>query len=363
MAVYELKPAKQPPLGERGVIAWIRKNLLSSPINILFTILSIGILYMIIPPLLNWFILDADFVGNKKADCGGDGACWIFIREKLRMFIYGFYPESELWRANLTMGLAALSVFLVASESVGQKIKIATILLLPIIATILLSGGYFGLEFVETNKWGGLLLTLVIATVGIVLSFPIGILFALGRQSRLPIIKTLSIFYIELIRGVPLITVLFMASVVLPLFFPEGMDFNKLIRALIGITLFQAAYVAENIRGGLQAIPKGQYEAAHALGLTYWKQMRLVILPQAIKVAIPNLVGSFISLFKDTSLVMIIGLFDLLSMVKLTANDRDWIGMSTEGFVFVALIYWIFNFTMSRYSKRLEKKLDTNNRD
>ncbi len=363
MAVYELKTAKQPPLGERGIIAWVRKNLLSSPMNILFTLLSIGILYMIIPPLLNWFILDADFVGSKKADCGGDGACWIFIREKLRMFTYGFYPETEVWRANLTMGLTALSIFLLVKESISQKIKIAVILLLPIVAIILLSGGYFGLPLVETNQWGGLLLTLVIATVGIVLSFPIGILFALGRQSRLPIIKTLSVFYIELIRGVPLITVLFMASVVLPLFFPEGMDFDKLVRALIGITLFQAAYVAENIRGGLQAIPKGQYEAAHALGLTYWKQMRLVILPQAIKVAIPNLVGSFISLFKDTSLVMIIGLFDLLSMVKLTANDRDWIGMSTEGFVFVAIIYWVFNFTMSRYSKALEKKLDTNNRD
>jgi len=363
MAVYELKPAKQPPLGERGAIAWIRRNLLSSPFNILFTVLSLWILYKIIPPLVNWFFLDANFVGSKKADCTGDGACWIFIREKLKMFIYGFYPESELWRANLTMALGAVTVVLAALERVPRSVKITAILVLPILSIILLSGGYFGLKHVETNAWGGLLLTLVIATVGIVLSFPIGVLFALGRQSKLPIIKTLSVFYIELIRGVPLITVLFMASVVLPLFFPEGIDFDKLVRALIGITLFQAAYVAENIRGGLQAIPKGQYEAADALGLTYWKQMRLVILPQAIKVAIPNLVGSFISLFKDTSLVMIIGLFDLLSMVKLTANDRDWLGMDTEGFVFVALIYWVFNFTMSRYSKRLEKKLDTNNRD
>jgi len=363
MAVYELKSAKQPPLGERGIIAWVRHHLLSSTFNILFTVLSIWLLFIIIPPLVNWFVLDADFVGTKKSDCGGDGACWIFIREKLKMFIYGFYPESELWRANLTIALGVTTVLLAAIEKVPKILKITSILLLPVASIVLLNGGYFGLTHVETNSWGGLLLTLVIATVGIVLSFPIGVLFALGRQSKLPIIKTLSIFYIELIRGVPLITVLFMASVVLPLFFPEGIDFDKLIRALIGITLFQAAYVAENIRGGLQAIPKGQYEAADALGLTYWKQMRLVILPQAIKVAIPNLVGSFISLFKDTSLVMIIGLFDLLSMVKLTANDRDWLGMDTEGFVFVALIYWIFNFTMSRYSKRLEDKLNTDNRD
>jgi len=363
MAVYELKTAKEPPLSERGAIAWIRHHLLSSPFNIAFTAFSIAILYIIIPPLVNWFILEADFVGSAKSDCGGDGACWVFVREKFKMFIYGFYPESEVWRANLTMTIAFVSIFLIASEKTAKKIKITLILTLPIISIVLLSGGYFGLPHVETNQWGGLLLTLVIATVGIVLSFPIGVLFAYGRQSKLPIIKTLSIFYIELIRGVPLITVLFMASVVLPLFFPEGMDFDKLVRALIGITLFQAAYVAENIRGGLQAIHSGQYEAADSLGLGYWAKMRLVILPQAIKVAIPNLVGSFISLFKDTSLVMIIGLFDILSMVKLTANDRDWLGMSTEGFVFVALIYWIFNYAMSRYSKKLEKKLNTDNRD
>jgi len=363
MAVYSLKTAKVPPIGERGAIAWIRHNLLSSAFNILFTVLSIWILYKILPPLVHWFFLDADFVGDKKSDCGGDGACWIFIFEKLKMFIYGFYPQAELWRANLTIALGGATVLIAALDRSPKALKIITILLLPIVSVILLSGGYFGLTHVDTNAWGGLLLTLVIATVGIVLSFPIGVLFALGRQSKLPIIKTLSVFYIELIRGVPLITVLFMASVVLPLFFPEGIDFDKLIRALIGITLFQAAYVAENVRGGLQAIPKGQYEAADAMGLTYWKSMRLVILPQAIKVAIPNLVGSFISLFKDTSLVMIIGLFDLLSMVKLTANDRDWLGMDTEGFVFVAIVYWIFNFTMSRYSKRLERKLDTNNRD
>ncbi|HGZ69995.1 MAG TPA: amino acid ABC transporter permease [Nitratifractor sp.] len=363
MAVYQLKTAKEPPVKERGVIYWIRKNLLSSTTNILLTILSLYIIYIIVPPLIKWAFIDANFTGHAKSDCGGDGACWVFIREKLKMFIYGFFPEQQLWRANLTLFLGFVTIVIAVIEKVPKSIKIASIVILPIAAIVLLSGGIFGLEYIETNKWGGLLLTLVIATVGIVLSFPIGVLLAMGRQSKLPIIKTLSVSYIELIRGVPLITVLFMASVVLPLFFPEGMDFDKLVRALIGITLFQAAYVAENIRGGFQAIPKGQYEAADALGLTYGQKMRLIILPQAIKVAIPNLVGTFISLFKDTSLVMIIGLFDLLTMVKLTANDRDWLGFDTEGYVFVALIYWAFNFTMSRYSKHLEKKLDTNNRD
>ena len=362
MAVYEVQPAKVPPLGERGAIAWVRHRLLSSPFNILFTILGIAILAMIIPPFVKWAITDANFVGHTKADCTGDGACWVFVYEKLKLFIYGFYPESELWRAKLTITLALGTLF-VLKFTRPRWIKIGMIILLPVAAIILLRGDMFGLPLVETSQWGGLLLTLVISTVGIVLSFPIGVLLALGRQSRLPIIKTLSVFYIELIRGVPLITVLFMASVILPLFFPEGINFDKLVRALIGITFFEAAYLAENIRGGLQAIPKGQYEAADALGLGYWQKMRLVILPQAIKVAIPNLVGTFISLFKDTSLVMIIGLFDLLAMVQLTANDRDWLGMETEGYVFVAFVFWIFTFSMSFYSKRLEKQLDTNNRD
>ncbi len=360
MAVYPIKPSKEPPLLERGVIAWIRKNLLSSPFNILFTILGLAILYMIIPPFIKWAFIDANFAGHTKADCTGDGACWVFIKEKLNMFLFGFYPQDMLWRPKLL--LASLLALIAFAKFVPgwNKVKLFLIVVFPIFGFIILHGGYFNLPVVETSKWGGLLLTLIIASVGIVLSFPIGVILALGRQSKLPIIKSLSIFYIELIRGVPLITVLFMASVVLPLFFPEGVDFDKLARALIGITLFEAAYVAENIRSGFQAIPKGQYEAADALGLSYWQKMGLVILPQAIKVTIPNLVGTFISLFKDTSLVMIIGLFDLLSMVTVAANDRDWLGMETEGYVFVALIFWIFTFSMSMYSKILEKKLDTN---
>ena len=360
MAVYPIKPAKEPPLLERGAIAWIRKNLLSSPFNILFTILGIAILYMIIPPFVKWAFIDANFAGHTKADCTGDGACWVFIKEKLNMFMFGFYPQDMLWRPKLVIGTLIALIAFAKFVKGFNKLKLFLIVIYPIFGYILLHGGYFGLPVVETSKWGGLLLTLIIASVGIVLSFPLGVILALGRQSRLPIIRSLSIFYIELIRGVPLITVLFMASVVLPLFFPEGVNFDKLARALIGITFFEAAYVAENIRSGFQAIPKGQYEAADALGLSYWQKMGLVILPQAIKVTIPNLVGTFISLFKDTSLVMIIGLFDLLSMVTVAANDRDWLGMETEGYVFVALIFWIFTFSMSMYSKVLEKKLDTN---
>ncbi|WP_457602793.1 amino acid ABC transporter permease [Nitratifractor sp.] len=362
MAVYPPQPAKEPPISARGPIAWIRQNLLSSPYNIAFTILGLAILYWTVPPFLKWAVIDAHFAGDSKSACTGGGACWVFIKEKLDMFLFGFYPYDQLWRPKSVFA-AVLALGAFAKFVPGlHRLKLTLIVLFPVFAYLMLHGGHFGLSLVETSKWGGLLLTLVIASVGIVLSFPIGILLALGRQSKLPIIKSLSVFYIEFVRGVPLITVLFMASVVLPLFFPEGVNFDKLARALIGITFFEAAYVAENIRSGFQAIPKGQYEAADALGLSYWQKMGLVILPQAIKVTIPNLVGTFISLFKDTSLVMIIGLFDLLAMVNVTANDRDWLGMDTEGYVFVAFIFWIFTFSMSMYSKRLEKRLDTNNK-
>ena len=223
----------------------------------------------------------------------------------------------------------------------------------------MLYGGSFGLEVVETHKWGGLSLTLVLALVGIVASLPIGVLLALGRRSDMPVVRSFCTVFIEMWRGVPLITILFMASVMLPLFAPEEIDFDKLLRALIGITLFQSAYMAEVIRGGLQAIPKGQYEAADALGLSYWEKMGLIVLPQALKIMIPGIVNTFIALFKDTSLVLIIGLFDLLAIVQAALSDPKWLGYSIEGYAFVAFVFWIFCFGMSRYSQFLERKLHT----
>jgi general L-amino acid transport system permease protein len=207
------------------------------------------------------------------------------------------------------------------------------------------------------------MLTLVLSIVGIVAALPIGILLALGRRSSMPIIRAVSTVYIELWRGAPLITILFMSSVMLPLFLPEGMDFDKLARAMIGISLFQSAYVAEAVRGGLQAIPKGQYEAAASMGLSYWQSMRLVVLPQALKLAIPGMVNTFIELFKDTSLVLIIGLFDLLAIIQQANADSNWLGFDTEGYIFAALVYWIFCFGMSRYSLALERKLDTGHKN
>ncbi|MFK5880819.1 MAG: amino acid ABC transporter permease [Sulfurospirillum sp.] len=359
MAVYDKVKTREAPSNSKGALHWLRENLFSSPLNSAMTVLGIAMLLWIIPPFIKWSIIDANFAGHTRADCTGDGACWIFVKAKLSMFMYGFYPEADRWRVNLVYGLFFV---LIAAFKFLKKpsIKIFTATLYFVVAFILIRGGYFGLAEIDTNKWGGLMLTIVISAVGIVCSFPIGILFAFGRASKLPIIKSISVTYIEFIRGVPLITILFMSSVILPLFFPEGVTFDKLLRALIGITFFQAAYIAEIIRGGLQAIPSGQYEAADAVGLSYWQKMLLVILPQALKVAIPNLVGSFIALFQDTTLVLIIGLFDLLAMVQLTSSDTHWLGFETEGYVFVTIIFWVFCYSMSVYSKSLEKRFNTN---
>ena len=359
MAVYETKPTREAPANTKGAVHWLKENLFSTPLNTALTFLGIAILFWIIPPFVKWAFINADFDAANKSECTGDGACWAFIKAKIDMFMYGFYPEDQVWRLKSALGLFIVMILSFKYLIKNLKLKFLVAILYFIVSLILVNGGLFGLEVVPTDKWGGLMLTIVVAMVGIVFSFPIGIILAFGRASDLPIIRSLSVTYIEFIRGVPLITILFMSSIILPLFFPEGVTFNKLLRALIGITLFQAAYVAENIRGGLQSIPKGQYEAADAVGLSYWQKMFLVILPQALKVAIPNLVGSFIALFQDTTLVLIIGLFDLLAMVRVTAADGDWLGMETEGYVFVTVVFWVFCYGMSRYSQKIEKRFNT----
>ncbi len=362
MAIYSLKETKQPPQSQTKAILWLKDNLFSSTLNVSLTFVALYILYLLLPPILNWTIFDANFdLTADNQSCGREGACWSFINANLKMFIYGFYPQEELWRVNTMFGLiAALVAFgsLIKKTQYRAHYIIGSFLIYPIVAFILLYGG-LGLEIVETDKWGGLTLTVVVAAVGIVASFPLGILFALGRQSEMRVVKFISVVYIEFVRGVPLITILFMASVVLPLFFSAGMDFDKLLRALIGITLFQTAYIAEVIRGGLQAIPRGQYEAADAAGLSFMQKTMLVILPQALKISIPNIVGSFIALFKDTTLLLIIGLFDMLAIVGAATSNSDWLGRDTEGYVFVAMVIWVILYSMSRYSKRLEVRFST----
>ncbi|SIS82101.1 amino acid ABC transporter permease [Neptunomonas antarctica] len=358
---YELQPMLPAPSSTTGLLGWLKRNLFSNVKNSIATLLIGYFLITLLGPALQWAFIDSDWFGDSPAACTSGGACWAFITNRMDQFMYGFYPETGYWRINATLFLFAAAVTWMVIEKTPYKGYVAffTLFIYPIIGFYLLYGGSFGLEVVDTHKWGGLSLTLVLAVIGIVAAMPFGILLALGRRSEMPIVKAFSVIYIEFWRGVPLITVLFMASVMLPLFVSEEITFDKLLRALIGIILFQSAYMAEVIRGGLQAIPKGQYEAADALGLTYWKSMLLIIMPQALKLMIPGIVNTFIALFKDTSLVLIIGLFDILAIVQSANSDTDWLGYSTEGYIFVAFVFWIFCFGMSRYSQNLEKRLKT----
>lgn len=361
MKKHQFLPDLPPPANTVGVIGWLRTNLFSSLTSSIATFILgyfaiLGIWYIV-----EWAFINADWTGDSRDACTSSGACWTFINVRFDQFMFGFYPTEELWRPKLFYATLALFIGLLAYEKTPYRgwIWLFFVNIYPFLAGFLLYGGVFGLPVVETHLWGGLLITLVIAIVGIVVSLPIGVVLALGRRSEMPIIRSICTVYIELWRGVPLITVLFMASVMLPLFLSAEMETNKLFRALIGVVMFSAAYMAEVIRGGLQAIPKGQYEAADALGLTYWKKMYLIVLPQALKITIPSIVNTFIGLFKDTSLVLIIGMFDVLGIGQAATSDPEWLGFATESYVFVALVFWIFCFGMSRYSIYLENKLHT----
>lgn len=345
----------------RNSASWIRGNLFNTPLNSALTIVALLLMYWLIPPFLDWALWQADFSGTTRESCDGSGACWVFIKVYLPQFLYGFYPEEERWRINAAIFILVILVVSLLKWKIKYSSRFIVVALIayPIIAYVLFYGGMAGLPVVETSEWGGLFLTLVVAISGIVGAFPLGVLLALGRRSEMPITRAVCTVFIEIWRGVPLITVLFMASVMLPLFLPQGVNFDKLLRALFGIMLFAGAYMAEVVRGGLQGIPNGQYEAAQALGFGYWQQMRLIILPQALKQVIPGIVNTFIGLFKDTTLVLIIGLFDLLGIVQAAATDSEWLGFAIEGYVFAAFIFWCFCYGMSRYSQSLEKRLNT----
>ncbi len=339
----------------------LNKNINSNNFNALLTLFTIFIIIKSIPPMLNWFILDANFIGNSKDDCTGDGACWVFIKVWFNRFMYGLYPNAEQWRINT----AFLTLFVIVGISffVSAKLKKYFILFLvfvyPFFGIKLISGGSFGLEYVESAAWGGLSLTFIISAFAILFCFPIGVFLALGRRSSLPAIKYISIGFIELWRGVPLITVLFMSAVMFPMFLPDGTFIDKLIRVLIAITLFEAAYMAEVVRGGLQALPKGQYEAAKSLGMGYWRMNVLIILPQALKLVIPGIANTLLALVKDTPLIFVVGLMELAGMIGLAKTNPKWLGMAMEGYVFAGLVFWIICYAMSRYSQNLEKKLST----
>ncbi|AHF75578.1 Inner membrane amino-acid ABC transporter permease protein [Sodalis praecaptivus] len=341
--------------------AWIKRNLFSNFTNSLLTLFCLWLLWIALPPLVEWAFIKANWLGTSRLDCTREGACWVFIHARFGQFMYGLYPLDERWRINATLIVCLLSLLPMFWRGMPRRGRYITcwVIAIPVFTWIMLYGGFFGLSRVETRLWGGLTLTLIIAAVGIAGAMPLGIILALARRSSMPVVKWLAIIFIEFWRGVPLITVLFMSSVMLPLFLSEGTQIDKLLRALVGVIMFQSAYVAEVVRGGLQALPKGQTEAAESLALGYWKTQGLIILPQALKMVIPGLVNTIIALFKDTSLVVIIGLFDLFSSVQQATVDPAWLGMSTEGYVFAALVYWIFCFSMSRYSQHLEKRFHT----
>lgn len=370
----ELAAPQKPPSQEIGPWAWARRNLFGSVFDTILTILAILALAWILPDLLSWLFIDAIWQGTDRTFCatiaqggiqpdGWSGACWAFVGDKIQFYMFGSYPVDERWRPALVFVIFALTLTPLLMPKVPYKIAnaVAALIVMPVVSFFLLHGGVFGLPVVETALWGGLLVTLIISYVGIAVSLPVGILLALGRRSQMGVIRILCVAFIELIRGVPLITVLFLASFMLPLFLPPGTSIDKFLRAVIGVAMFASAYMAEVIRGGLQAIPKGQFEGADSLGLSYWQKMGLIIMPQAIKLVIPGIVNTFIGMFKDTSLVSIISMYDLLGIVRASFADATWVTAVTPltGLIFAGFVFWLFCFSMSRYSNFIERHLDT----
>jgi general L-amino acid transport system permease protein len=364
----DAKPALPPPPGTSGWVGWLRQNLFSSPLNIVLTGLGAYLLYVIVPPAVRFLITDAVFVGADRQACLPSasnptiGACWAYVWDFLGFFTYGFYPRDMVWRVNIAFVLFAVGLaWVLWLEAPRRGLgAIYFFVIFPIIAFFLIYGApWLGLPIVTTEKWGGIMVSLIIAFAGIVASLPLGTVLALGRRSKLPVIRLLCVITIELVRGVPLITVLFMAKVMLPLMLPASVNVNLLVSAIIATAVFTGAYMAETIRGGLQSLPKGQYEGASALGLNYWKAHSLIILPQVYKISIPNIVNSYVAMFKDTTLVFIIGLFDFLKAIETSFANPIWATSvrSTTAYAFAGLFYFVCCYGMSRYAKFVEKRL------
>ena len=380
-------PALPPPASSAGALGWIRANLFGGPLSAILTIASIALIVWITPGLFRWLVTDAVWSAPDGAACRepGTGACWAYVRAKLTFFTYGAYPRDQLWRVDVTLLTgAALAIWLLWPGAKRKGLGMVLFFVVyPVMGLILLHGmgdasraivgalgsltgsqaiadfARTGLPIIGTNLWGGIFVSLLVATVGIVVSLPLGVFLALGRQSSAPVLRFFCIVLIEVVRGVPLITVLFMANTMLPLFVPAAWTPDRLLRPLIGVALFASVYMAEVVRGGLQAVPRGQYEGAMALGLTRAHMMRLVVLPQALTIVIPGIVNSFIALFKDTTLVAIVGIFDFLRAIDTQRLDPAWNGptISTTGYVFAAIFYFLFCFAMSRYSLMMERRL------
>ncbi len=359
-AVFQPVPARPAPIRTEGFVPWVRANLFGGVGNTITTLLMAAVLIYLLPKLFSWAVLHAVTATNAEAcqAARGVGACWGVIGEKFRLIIFGRYPYESQWRPELaTILLLALLIASCIRYFWKPWLALLWVMVVPAFF-VLMGGGYFGLDSVTSDQWGGLPLTIMLATFGIVLAYPLSIVVALGRRSDLPAIRSLCIVYVELVRGVPLISVLFMASFMFPLFMPVGKSPDVLLRVLVGITLFSAAYLAEVVRGGLQAIPKGQIEAAQSLGLSYWQTQRKIVLPQALAIVVPGIMNSFIAIFKDTSLVTIVSLYELTGALGLALNsDANWRPFKIEGYLFITMIYFAFCFSMSRYSLWIEKQV------
>jgi general L-amino acid transport system permease protein len=352
----------KPPVNQRGIIGWFKENLFNGIFNSVLTLIILTVILKFLPPFIQWAFFKASWFTNPDVCKQCEGACWSVVFKNLRFIIFGFYPHDIHWRPFAAMMILFLLLFFSSKRRFWTK-KLAYAWPVGLVAMgALMKGGILGLAPVDSMKWGGLPLTLLLSIFGLTSAYPLGVILALGRVSKMPLIRLMSVAYIELIRGVPLISLLFMSSIIFPLFLPEGITINNILRAQVAIILFTAAYVAEVVRGGLQAMPKGQFEAADAIGLNYAQTMRLIILPQALKIVIPPTVSVLISAFKDTSLVVIIALFDFLMTAKNVILNPEWMGFSTEMYLFVSLIYFLGCFSMSNFSRKLERELDTDKR-
>jgi general L-amino acid transport system permease protein len=343
---------------------WLRRNLFAGPWSALLTLAMAALFALVLPPLARWTLVDAEFWGQSRQACSADGACWAFVTARAGFFVYGAYPPEERWRPDLVFLLFFLfAVPAFRERAAGRASRVILLVtLFPLLAGVLLWGGILGLPYVDTARWGGLMVNCVLAFAAVAGSLPLGVLLALGRRSSLPVVRGFCVAFIELWRGVPLLTVIFMAAVMLPLFLPEGASLDRLIRAMVALTLFTAAYMAEVVRGGLQGIPRGQPEAAYSLGLGYWQVQALVVLPQALRTVLPAIVNTVIDLFKDTTLVAIVGISDLLGVVNLALRDQAWLGLAREGYVFAGLVFFVCCFAVSRFSARLERRLAVEHR-
>lgn len=367
MREFKPLPSRPAPANTTGLVVWLKNNFFSSYFNTAATVVILFFLLMTVPQLVDWLVISANWSGESQADCTKAGACWIFIQAWSKQLFYGSYPPAEVWRINLSLILLLATI--VASYTLPKdyrnKVSIIGFLLLPFVCMLILDGRLIGLQYVNTDFWGGFSLNVLLAAAAIIVAFPLSFLWALGRRSELPFARSISVVLIEFFRGVPVLALFFIASVMLPLFFPEGTNVDKLIRVWIILTLFMSGYMAEVFRGGFQAIPSGQYEAADSLSLGYWKKTMLIIFPQVVKVSMPNILATFVMLFKNTTFLLIIAIPEMLLTIQSALSNSNWLGgHAPEGYFFVGVIFWTCCFGMSLISSAIERRLETghNNR-